>query len=160
MSNTLSELGSSYLCDSSGPWVVRPGDGRTGHLVRIENFGIPVESRTSDDGSLRRLHYAIRLVQQVFNDRGLLIHELEMFPDGGPTLGIELDGRALCVRSAWERYVLLRRAVRALLQLRSVNGHVLGILIGHCTYFGLVRRSLMIRPPRRPRQPRLRREPR
>jgi hypothetical protein len=63
--------------------------------------------------------------------------------DGGEAIGIALDGRRHRTTNTIKRFGRLRQSLSHVLNLVSVAGWVLEVIVGHCTYFGLVNRDVL-----------------
>ena len=61
----------------------------------------------------------------------------------GGALGTIIDGRALETRNTGIRFARLYKAITAILGRRKIAGWVVEVLVGHATFFGLVRREVL-----------------
>ena len=77
---------------------------------------------------------------RVLESFGLVVHETEISSGKIQTLGVELDCEQLVTRVVQARRSRLRAAIRGICRRRTVTGDMLQIIIGHCTFCGLVRR--------------------
>ena len=68
--------------------------------------------------------------------------QLDFARDGGATLGLVIDGRALVTYNTAERYHRLRKINFSVLSRRRAAGWV-EVVVGHCTFFGLVSREVL-----------------
>ena len=71
------------------------------------------------------------------------MHEVEVFTDAAPVLGVVLDGRKQNTSLTMKRVWRLRRALRAVLRRGRISGQALEVLIGHATYCAMIERALM-----------------
>ena len=107
-----------------------------GHYVYIDNLGCFSDSIDKVTGIIGR-------AQQRFSECGLGLHEVDVQEYGGNALGMTMDGKKLLTRNTWKRYIHIHAALTAVLHMRVVSGAALEIIVGHCTYFGLVNRDLL-----------------
>ena len=73
---------------------------------------------------------------------GLTLHEVTVSVDGGEALGISIDGRRHRTSNTVKRFGRLRQSLSYVLSLGRVAGWVLEVMVGRCTYFGLVSRGI------------------
>ena len=81
-----------------------------------------------------------RLVSS-FESRGLKMHELEITEGEIEALGVPLDATRRHTRLSSKRFWRLRQGIRGLLRRRRVSGQAVEIMVGHCTFVGLIRRE-------------------
>ena len=79
----------------------------------------------------------------MFGAHGLVIHERVDAVPVQETLGSIVDGRRKCCSLTDKRYFTIREGIDALLRRRKVSGELIRIVVGHCTYAGLVARELL-----------------
>ena len=103
------------------------------YYISVDNLGI---MSTSADDAKRRLDGIIRALESY----GLIVHETEVSTGKIQTLGVELDCAALATRVTRARRSRLCSALKALCRRRTATGEMLQVIIGHCTFCGLVRR--------------------
>ena len=82
----------------------------------------------------------LRLCEETCGRRQLVLHET-VIGDVVDALGTVLDGRAHQTRIIPKRFWRLRGALTRILTVRRCSGRVLEIIIGHCTFVGLLARE-------------------
>ena len=106
------------------------------HYVYVDNLGV-----------LSRSHDVVArgLVEltEIFNRKGLLLHAGEVGHENIQTLGVSLDGVNLTTSLTPERFHRVRQGVRGLLRRGKCSGKLLEVVIGHCTYCGLLHRGTL-----------------
>ena len=80
------------------------------------------------------------LCEEAFGRRQLVLHETGL-GDVVEALGTVLDGRAHQTRITTKRFWRLRGALTRILTVRRCSGRVLEVIIGHCTFVGLLARE-------------------
>ncbi|CAK9009278.1 Protein kinase domain-containing protein [Durusdinium trenchii] len=78
-----------------------------------------------------------------FTDKKLLLHPGEIQHEHIKALGVQMDGKLLKSTLTPDRFHRVRQGVRGLLRRGRCTGKVLEIVIGHCTYCGLMNRCLL-----------------
>ena len=106
------------------------------HYVYVDNMGVIGQNGERVCSSLDEL-------VQAFESVGLQVHGREVRSDGIEVLGVVVDGQRLQTRPTSKRLWRVRQAITGMLQLRAVRGDDLRVLLGHCTYLGLVRRPVL-----------------
>lgn len=134
----VSSLSSSTLIhDRGGPAVF--GDhlpDELKHFVYVDNLGVMSTDRQAVSGALDDL-------VGKFTQEKLLLHPGEIQHECIKALGVQLDGQNLFSSLSPDRYHRVRQGLRCLLRRGRCSGRVLEILIGHCTYCGLMNRALL-----------------
>ena len=100
----------------------------------MDNLGVIAPSKPDVEAGLEES-------TQVFDQRGLILHDREMLEDGGVSLGVHLDGQLLQSRPDSDRWLRCRAAITHILHRRRCSGAELDILLGHLTFLGLGRRE-------------------
>ena len=129
--------GSSLVHDRGGPAVFSsssPQDMK--HFVYVDNLGVLSPSRQAVEDGLAEL-------SQKFTAEKLLLHPGEVLHERIKALGVELDGKSLTSKISPDRFHRVRQGLRCILHRGRCSGRVLEILVGHCTYCGLMNRSLL-----------------
>ena len=106
------------------------------HHVYVDNLGVLSRSRELVATGLAEL-------TEPFNQKGLLLHAGEVGHDNIQTLGVSLDGANLTTSLTPERFHRVRQGVRGLLHRGRCSGKMLEIVVGHCTYCGLLHRGAL-----------------
>ncbi|CAE7224534.1 unnamed protein product [Symbiodinium sp. CCMP2592] len=106
------------------------------HYVYVDNLGVLSRSRELVATGLAEL-------TEIFNQKGLLLHTGEVGHDNIQTLGVSLDGANLTTSLTPERFHRVRQGVRGLLRRGRCSGKTLEIVVGHCTYCGLLHRGTL-----------------
>ena len=106
------------------------------HYVYIDNIGIIGVDRDEVQRSLTK-------VVENLDASGLPCHEIQSSGGVCEKLGVEFKSALKCFRPTNKRYWRLRRTISWFLKRRRVTGRMLEILLGHCTYFGLLERSVL-----------------
>jgi hypothetical protein len=78
-----------------------------------------------------------------FADKGLHLHEINLQAGASEALGMIVDTELMETGNSWKRFGRIRKAISAILNQRMVSGWSVEVLVGHCTYFALVRRDLL-----------------
>ena len=110
------------------------GDPR--HYVYVDNLGVLSTSQELVKGALDE-------IKSKFEARGLVLHPGEIECEHIDALGCRLSGTKRRASLKPARLWRLRQGIRYLLNLRSVSGRVVEVVLGHCTYCALLNRSLM-----------------
>jgi hypothetical protein len=58
-------------------------------------------------------------------------------------LGLEVDGQRQETRNTLQRFDKIRRGIEAFLRRKKVAGWVVEVLVGHATFYGLIRREVL-----------------
>lgn len=106
------------------------------HYVYVDNIGSLGTSRDL-------VRDSIRAVSEHLNGLGLQYHEPTDACEKLPTLGVEFDAKAKGFLPTSKRYWSIRTAIGFILRKGRCSGRVLERLVGHCTYFSLLRRAVM-----------------
>ena len=80
-------------------------------------------------------------LQSVFNSLGLELHATEINETYVEALGCVLEGDQMRSRTNPKRLWRIHHAIKALLRRGRRTGRTLEVLIGHCTFIGLMRRG-------------------
>ena len=130
----------SLVHDRGPPVVLRVGQvdqsTETHYYVYVDNLGV--------------LHFdqqlvanALKALQKAFDGAGLVLHGSEVSSGGTVALGTLIEGNRLRTRLNPTRMWRLHHAIHGLLQRQRCSGRSLEVLVGHCTFCGLMnRRSL------------------
>ena len=128
---------SSLIHDRGGPAVFSPSlSHEVKHFVYVDNLGVLSPCRKEVEDNLHEL-------SQNFTQEKLLLHPGEVLHDRIKALGVELNGKTLTSKISGDRLHRVRQGLRCVLHRGRCSGRVLEILIGHCTYCGLMNRSLL-----------------
>ena len=104
--------------------------------VYIDNIGII----GSDE---KCVNAALEETVEILNLQGLLCHETSRASEVSESLGIEFNSKLRCFRSISKRYWKLRRTLEWCLGRENLTGRALEVILGHCTYFALLERSVL-----------------
>eukprot|EP00438_Fugacium_kawagutii_P024261 Skav223122 [mRNA] locus=scaffold419:830256:833692:- [translate_table: standard] len=125
---------SSLIHDRSGPAVFDSQDpGDVKHFVYVDNLGVFSSDR-------RVVEQGLDDLSKDFTDKRLLLHPGEVQHSCIKALGVELDGVSLSSHTSPARLHRVRQGLRCVLRRKRCTGRVLEILVGHCTYVGLLNR--------------------
>ena len=124
------------MSDRGPPLVVAGGRTCAGHVVYVDNAGVMSTSAKVSSS-------AIAEAQRDFERDGLKFHEVMTSEQGGVMVGWHLDGRRLMTCCATKRFAVLRKTLSCVLRRGRISGYVLEVVVGHCTFFGLVRREML-----------------
>ena len=134
MEHVPSLASSKLINDRSGPAVFsHDSSSHLKHFVYVDNLGVMSNDRDAVVKGLEEL-------SEQFTGQSLLLHPGEVQHERIKALGVELDGRDLVTRVSPARFHRVRQGLRFLLQRNRCTGRALEILVGHCTYCGLVNR--------------------
>lgn len=136
MSNVGSLGGSSLIHDRGGPAVFSRSESEVKHFVYVDNLGVLSSNRKAVEVGLAEL-------SENFTQKNLLLHPGEIQHDRIKALGVELDGKRLVARLSCDRLHRVRQGLRYVLHRKKCSGRVLEILVGHCTYCGLMNRCVL-----------------
>ena len=132
----ISPLNSHHLTDASFSKVLCTQPDSAIDYTYIDNLGIISASKSNVVGAIDR-------AQQVFNGVNLTLHEIDVHSSVAVPLGVMLDLVHFTTSNSPERYGRIHQAIGYVLNQRMLSGWVLEVLIGHCTYFGLVNRDML-----------------
>ena len=137
MENVPSLQHSSLVHDRGGPAVFLPHSHRQmKHFVYVDNLGVLSANREAVEEGLADL-------SDDFTSKNLLLHPGELQHNPIKALGIQLDGSNLTSKVAPDRLHRVRQGLRCILHRGRCTGRVLEILVGHCTYCGLMNRCCL-----------------
>lgn len=136
MSNVGSLSGSPLIHDRGGPAVFSRSESEVKHFVYVDNLGVLSSNRKAVEVGLAEL-------LENFTQKNLLLHPGEIQHDRIKALGVELDGKRLVARLSCDRLHRVRQGLRYVLHRKKCSGRVLEILVGHCTYCGLMNRCVL-----------------
>ena len=125
--------------DRGGPIVLNVGKVGTEDrffYVYVDNLGV-----IGADRNLVEL--AMSELQDVFNGQGLELHGSEVTKDYVEALGCVLEGKEMRSRCNPRRLWRIHHGIKALLRRGRCSGKVLEIIIGHCTFLGLICRPIL-----------------
>ena len=106
------------------------------YYVYVDNISVLCLSEIDVSGTLSVLH-------SVFEEQGLSLHSGEIHPGSVRSLGVSVDGHAKETRVELDRLWKIRQSIRRILAVGSTYGRILEVVIGHCTFAGLVRRLVL-----------------
>ncbi|CAK0891104.1 unnamed protein product [Prorocentrum cordatum] len=109
--------------------------GHVSHYVYVDNLGV-----ASTDQPI--VTDAIAQLVEGFDQRGLLLHGSSVGTEV-ETLGAEVSGALWRTRVAQKRFWLIRQALNGLLRRRRLTGWAVEVLVGHCTFAGLLSRGTL-----------------
>ena len=128
-------LGSSTQLKESSERVLEKETGLV-FYVYIDNIGII----GSDE---KCVNAALEETVEILNLQGLLCHETSRASEVSESLGIEFNSKLICFRPTSKRYWKLRRTLEWCLGRENLTGRALEVILGHCTYFALLERSVL-----------------
>ena len=117
--------------DRGGPVVLKVG---RSFYVYVDNLGV-----ISTDEA--RVQAAMQSLEDTFNGMSLQLHKSEVSEGEAEALGCILEGRQMRSRCHSKRLWRIHHALKALLARGSCSGRALEIIIGHCTFLGLICRT-------------------
>ena len=123
--------------DRGGPIVMRIGknsEAKTHFYVYVDNLGVISSDRKAVEDAMDGL-------QVCFNSLGLQLHATEISDGYVEALGCVLDGGSMQSRVNPKRLWRIHHGIKALLGRGRCTGKTLEVIIGHCTFLGLLRRS-------------------
>ena len=123
--------------DRGGPIVMKIGknsEAVSHFYVYVDNLGVISPDR-------KTVVEAMDGLQKCFNSLGLQLHATEISDGYVEALGCVLDGGAMQSRANPKRLWRIHHGIKALLRRGRCTGKTLEIIIGHCTFLGLLRRS-------------------
>ena len=126
---------SSHVATDRGPPIVL-APGTAWHYVYVDNVGL----LSLDPNYVRG---ALADTTEAFNKMGLIMHDISLACESAEALGVTLDGRAHHTVVSHSRYWKVRLALRWALSLRRLAGKELEVLLGHCTFVGLMCRETL-----------------
>ncbi|CAK0858238.1 unnamed protein product [Prorocentrum cordatum] len=131
------QLRESPLTDRGRPPVFGPSvpRGHVSHYVYVLNLGV-----ASTDEPI--VTDAIAQLIEGFDQRGLLLHGNSVGTEV-ETLGTEVSGALWKTRVTQKRFWLIRQALNGLLRRRRLTGWAVEVLVGHCTFAGLLSRGTL-----------------
>ena len=106
------------------------------HYVYVDNLGLLSVNHDAVESSLRE-------VEEVFTSHNLILHPGSVSSGSTRALGCELRGDLMASRITPERYHKARQAITARLLRKKVSGRVLEVIVGHCTFAGLMCRPTL-----------------
>ncbi|CAK0810365.1 unnamed protein product, partial [Prorocentrum cordatum] len=131
-------LTSSCVATDRGPPIVLTPTS-SWHYVYVDNVGLLSLDASYVKGALADTIAA-------FDAAGLIMHDISVDSDIAEALGVTLDGRKHQTLVNHRRYWKVRLALRWALSLRRLAGRELEVLLGHCTFVGLMcRETLSVR---------------
>ena len=123
------DRGGPAVFDSSDPQAVK-------HFVYVDNLGVMSSDRQVVSRELDEL-------TKQFTGKDLLLPPGEIQHEHIKALGVQLDGKSLKSSLTSDRFHRVRQGIRGLLRRGRCTGKVLEIVVGHCTYCGLMNRCLL-----------------
>ena len=127
---------SQPLSDVSESKVLVCKPGHSCHFTYIDNLGMISASQQYVQKTLDKTVAKI-------NADHMPLHEIDIQEGLCQTLGVILDTENFQTMNTWKRFGLIKNSISAVLGKRVVFGWTLEVLLGHCTYFALVRRDLL-----------------
>jgi len=106
------------------------------HFVYVDNFGVIGRSHEG-------VRQALEGLCDVMSSQGLVMHEKELSSNSVEVLGVTLDCASRCTRASGKRFWRVRGALRYLLWKGRCTGSCLEVIVGHCTFLGLIRREIL-----------------
>ena len=103
------------------------------YYVYVDNLGLMSLDKSFVDDTLEACC-------ETFNSKGLTLHETEK-SEQLDALGVHLDGQRKSAQIGARRFWRIRGALRALLAMGRCTGAALEVIIGHCTFAGLLARD-------------------
>lgn len=135
---SISPLADAQLSnDRGGPIVMKIGKharAQSHFYVYVDNLGVIGSDR-------KDVEVAMEGLQKCFNSLGLQLHATEISDGYVEALGCVLDGGSMQSRANPKRLWRIHHGIKALLSRGRCTGKTLEIIIGHCTFLGLLRRS-------------------
>ena len=131
--------GAHLANDRGGPVVLNVGKVRTDDryfYVYVDNLGVIGSDKEIVDLAMSEL-------QDAFNGQGLELHGSEVTKDYVEALGCVLEGKEMRSRCNPRRLWRIHHGIRGLLRRGKCSGKVLEIIIGHCTFLGLICRPIL-----------------
>ncbi len=130
---------SSLVHDRGPPVVLRVEQGGKCDDVRhyyvyVDNLGVLHPQKESVDDVMRDL-------QSAFDGAGLLLHGSEVSSGATEALGCTVEGNRLRSRVSNERLWKIHHGIKALLGRGRCTGKLLEVVVGHCTFAGLMNRQ-------------------
>ena len=137
--NVLSLRSSSLVHDRGPPLVLRVRRGVSCDLdkhyyVYVDNLGVLHPSKDAVEEVMRDL-------QKAFDGAGLLLHGSEISSGATEALGCTIEGNRLRSRINNERLWKIHHGIKALLGRGRCTGKLLEVVVGHCTFAGLMNRQ-------------------
>ena len=123
--------------DRSGPMTLVVGreHGVSSHFyVYVDNLGVVGTERLHVDEAMSAL-------QERFNGLGLQLHASEVSDGYVEALGCVLEGGQMRSRPNPKRLWRIHHGIKGLLNRGRCMGKALEILVGHCTFLGLINRA-------------------
>ena len=106
------------------------------YYIYVDNVGILGISH--DD-----VAHSLASLTEVFESRGLILHAGGIHSESVRALGVDVKGGEKHTKIELERLWEIRSAIKYVVGVGSVYGRVLEVLIGHCTFAGLVNRAVL-----------------
>ena len=118
------------------PLVLRimQGDAIARHYIYVDNIGV-----VSTDGTLATMR--LDEIADAYRALGLTIHEVEVTSNSLEALGVVLDFKRHQTRITQKRLWRTRGALEYCIQRGRASGMMIEVLVGHCTYCGLLNRG-------------------
>ena len=123
--------------DRSGPMTLVIGQDiavNSHFYVYVDNLGVV----GTDEG---QVHEAMSALQKSFNGLGLQLHASEVSDGYVEALGCVLEGGQMRSRPNPKRMWRIHHGIKAMLGRGRCTGKALEILVGHCTFLGLINRA-------------------
>lgn len=127
----------SLAHDRGEPVVLRVGrntDSKPFYYVYVDNLGVFGNSRAAVEQSMQEL-------QQEFDSRGLILHSSSISDGEVEALGCMVEGRLLRSRITPTRLWKIHQGLLGLVRRGRCTGRTLEVVIGHCTFAGLLNRA-------------------
>ena len=137
LSSALPPLQSILLTDSSPTKLLPVSPQQALHYVYIDNLGLNTVSQQAVQSAMGR-------AQASFDADNLILHEIQIEAGGQEALGMMVDCSQLATYNTWKRFGRIRKAISAILSRTCIAGWVVEVLVGHCTYFSMVNRDLLL----------------
>ena len=138
LAGSISPLTDAKLAsDRGGPVILHVSkdvDSSAHFYVYVDNLGV-----ISVDES--EVKVAMEELQACFNSKGLELHGSEITQGSVEALGCVLDGNRMRSRCNAKRLWRVHHGIKGLLNRGRCSGKALEIVIGHCTFLGLISRG-------------------
>ncbi|CAK0791762.1 unnamed protein product, partial [Prorocentrum cordatum] len=128
-------VASSCVATDRGPPIVLSPTS-SWHYVYVDNVGLMSLDASYVKGALADTIAA-------FDAAGLVMHDISVDSDTAEALGVTLDGQKHQTLVNHRRYWKVRLGLRWALSLRRLAGRELEVLLGHCTFVGLMCRETL-----------------
>ena len=122
--------------DRGAPVVLRVGKG----IVTSPHYYVYVDNLGVLDTDAENVNSAMVALQSMFNSLGLELHGSEVSSGQVEALGCVLEGSSMRSLPSPKRIWRIHHAIQGLLRRGRCMGRVLEVIVGHCTFLGLLNR--------------------